>query len=193
METRSLEKYNKCNHFLINNSKEDEKINASCIKCGIEQNVLTKGLLFGIDKLSEEEKTMYISFMEKYPYYDPAYFIPGKFYPQIKMKLEDARKIYDELRTKNPSLSDDEVCELFLKVVLKKECKFDRSILEKEYPELNITKETIESIKSNPSLYLDAPLKTFIGKIYTTEEFTTRSDSLISKELPNEKVRKRNK
>ena len=58
------------------------------------------------------------------------------------------------------------------------------NILEKEYPELNITKKTIENIRKHPQLYQNVPVRVAMGKIYTTNKFKERSDSVLSKNLP---------
>ncbi len=63
------------------------------------------------------------------------------------------------------------------------------NILEKEYPELNITEEILKNIKNHPSLYSSAPVKTFMGKIYTTEEFQKRSDEVLAMSLPGSENR----
>ncbi len=61
------------------------------------------------------------------------------------------------------------------------------NILEKEYPELNITKKTIENIRKHPQLYQNVPVRVAMGKIYTTEEFQKRSDKILSTPLPGGK------
>lgn len=63
------------------------------------------------------------------------------------------------------------------------------NILEKDYPELNITEQTIENIKKHPRLYRNSPTRISMGKIYTTEEFQKRSDEILTMRLPeNEKL-----
>lgn len=54
----------------------------------------------------------------------------------------------------------------------------------KKFKRFQITQRTIEDIKKHPSLYLRAPLKTQMGKIYTDEDFKMRSDRVLKKKLP---------
>ena len=180
------EKFKTCKHFLINNTSASSSdwTNVACIKCGLDQATLTRGLLCGTTSLSEDEKDMCEAFFEVHKHYDPTYFIKGDLHLSIEMDLEEARKIYNELAKENPDATEDELCKLFMETVNKKQSKFDREVLEAEYPEPIITEETIADIKSHPELYVGAPVKTATGRIYTTEAFEKRSEELLSKELP---------
>ncbi len=61
------------------------------------------------------------------------------------------------------------------------------NILEKEYPELNITEKTIKNIQKYPQLYQNVPVKVAMGKIYTTKMFQKRSDEILAMPLPGGK------
>ena len=59
----------------------------------------------------------------------------------------------------------------------------EKNILEKEYPNLNITQKTINEILKHPKFFR-GHVRTFMGKIYTNDDFKKRSDSVLSKKLP---------
>ncbi len=61
--------------------------------------------------------------------------------------------------------------------------KRNRDILEKAYPALNITDETINDILKRPKFFR-GHVRTAMGRIYTTEGFRKRSDEVLKKQLP---------
>lgn len=58
--------------------------------------------------------------------------------------------------------------------------------LEKPYPRLKVTDKTIENIKRYPRFYQNAPVRTYLGKIYKDGEFEEMSDRILSTPLPGD-------
>lgn len=58
--------------------------------------------------------------------------------------------------------------------------------LEKPYPRLKVTDKTIENIKRYPRFYQNAPVRTYLGKIYKDGEFEEKSDKILSTSLPGD-------
>lgn len=56
-------------------------------------------------------------------------------------------------------------------------------MMEQTYPKLNITQKTIDEILSHPKFFR-GHVRTLMGKIYTTDQFEKRSDSILGKKLP---------
>lgn len=62
----------------------------------------------------------------------------------------------------------------------------NKSILEKNYKSPIVTKETIENMKRYSQFYTGGSVRVQMGQIYTSEEFSKRSDEILSKKLPTE-------
>lgn len=60
----------------------------------------------------------------------------------------------------------------------------NKDILEKDYSNPVVTKKAIENIKRYPQFYIGTSVRFQMGKIYTNEEFSQRSDEVLSRELP---------
>ena len=54
----------------------------------------------------------------------------------------------------------------------------------KPLPKINITDKTIEHIKNNLQMYVNAPVRIFMGKVYTDEEYEKRRKRVLETPLP---------
>lgn len=61
-----------------------------------------------------------------------------------------------------------------------------KEILETDYKELKITDRTKENIKSHSKLNYSLPVREFMGKIYTNEEYESKKQRILNTPLPGD-------
>lgn len=61
---------------------------------------------------------------------------------------------------------------------------YPKYIMNLEYSHFQITEETRQNVLNHPERHLNCPLRVFMGRIYTDEEWETRSKEMLSRELP---------
>lgn len=62
--------------------------------------------------------------------------------------------------------------------------KFNREIIDMDYPPLKITEETRRKVLENPVRHLNCPVRIRMGKFYTDEEWEKRENKVLSMKLP---------
>ena len=62
--------------------------------------------------------------------------------------------------------------------------KFNREIIDMNYPPLKITEETRRKVLENPRWHLNCPVRIRMGKFYTDEEWEKRENKVLSMKLP---------
>ena len=58
-----------------------------------------------------------------------------------------------------------------------------KEILEQDYPKLIITEKTIDAIMQHPKFFR-GHIRTLMGKLYNSEEFEKKSDSILKQKMP---------
>ena len=105
-----LKRYANCEHVLVLSDVEHDYMEGrsypyyGCVKCGFDSAVAHRG--WGKDK---EEKKM-LQIMEKHK----VYRVYGT-YTDVACKVSVGKELWDEIKNKNPDLSDSEIISIFKK------------------------------------------------------------------------------
>ena len=105
-----LKRYANCEHVLVLSDVEHDYMEGrsypyyGCVKCGFDSAVAHRG--WGKNK--EEEKMLEL--MEKHK----VYRVYGT-YTDVACKVSVGKELWDEIKDKNPDLSDSEIISIFKK------------------------------------------------------------------------------